>query len=83
MGILISLVATVIIVGIFSALGLQLLGEIRDDMTASSAEYNATKEAIAGVAKVPAKLGLFVTIGVITIFITMLLGIFAYTKMKA
>jgi hypothetical protein len=40
---------TFVVLGITIAFGLQVMGDVQGDMTASSAEYNATANAIEGV----------------------------------
>ena len=72
MGDLKNIVIVVVTVGLVAAFGLQIMGDIQDDMTASSAEYNATGQGITAVAKVPAKLGTIVTVllaGIIIFFL--------------
>jgi len=47
---------TLVVLGIGLAYGLQVMGDVQDDMTTNSEEYNATGSAIEGVAKIPEKL---------------------------
>ena len=49
------------------------LVETRDDFTAASSEYNATQSGITALEKIPAKMGLVVTIFMIVIIITALM----------
>ena len=53
---------TIIVLAIGLAYGLNVMGDVRDDMTVGSAEYNATGDGISAVAKIPQKLGLIVTV---------------------
>jgi hypothetical protein len=48
------------------------MGDVKSDMTADSAEYNATGNAITGVAKLPEKFPLIVTVVVAAILIGIL-----------
>jgi hypothetical protein len=63
---------TIIVLGIGLAYGLNVMGDVRDDMTVDTAEYNASKDAIAAVAKIPAKLGLIVTVVIASVIIGIL-----------
>lgn len=63
---------TLVVLGIGIAYGLDVLGDVRDDMTAGTAERNATVDTITGVAKLPAKLPLIVTVIVAAIIIGIL-----------
>ena len=67
---------TVVIVAVVAVLGLQLLGDQQDDLTANSAEYNATAEGIDAVAKIPAKLPMIVGVIVLVIVIVILIASF-------
>lgn len=80
MEVLLGFGLTIVVLGIVYAVGLQILGETQDDMTAASAEYNATTDTIEAVAKVPTKLGLIVTVVVAAILIGILIT-FLYYKM--
>ena len=53
---------TILVLGIALAYGLQVMGDIQGDMTASSVEANATGKAIEAVAKIPDRLPLIVTV---------------------
>ena len=64
---------TIVVTGIGVAYGLNVMGDVRDDMTANSAEYNATQDAIDGVSKLPAKLPLIVNVIVAAIIIGILI----------
>jgi len=63
---------TLVVAGIGIAYGLQVMGDVRDDMAAGSQERNATVDAITGVAKLPAKLPMIVTVIVAAIIIGIL-----------
>ena len=60
---------TIVVLGIALAYGLQVMGDVQDDMTADSLEYNATTDALTGVAKIPSKLPLIVTVIVAAVII--------------
>ena len=47
-----------VVAAIVIAVGLNILGETQDEFTANTAEYNATADAIEGVAKLSGKLPL-------------------------
>ena len=61
-----------VVAGIGIAYGLQVMGEIKTDMTTDSMEYNATTNAIDGVAKFPEKFGTIATIVIAAIVIMIL-----------
>lgn len=67
---------TLVVLSIVLAYGLQVQGEVRDDMTSGSAEYNATQDGIEAVAKLPEKLGTIVTIIVAAVIIGILIRYF-------
>ena len=71
-GDILPLALTIVVAGIGLAYGLSVLGDVKTDQTANSAEYNATGETITAVAKFPAKLGLIVTVIVAAILIGIL-----------
>jgi len=71
---------TVVVVAMVSVLGLQLLGDTQDDLTANSAEYNATDDAIDGVAKIPAKLPLIV--GAVVLVVTITIIVIAFRSVQ-
>jgi non-ribosomal peptide synthetase component F len=63
---------TIVVTGIGLAYGLDVMGDVKADMTVASAEYNATGDAITGVAKLPEKLPLIVNVIVAAIIIGIL-----------
>jgi len=63
---------TFVIAGLGIAYGLQAMGEAKSDMTVNSSEYNATGQAITGIAKFPEKFGTLITIVVAAIIIMIL-----------
>jgi hypothetical protein len=63
---------TLVVLGIGLAYGLNVMGDVQDDMTADSAEYNATGFAIDGVATIPEKLPLIATVIVAAVIIGIL-----------
>jgi len=71
-GDLLPLSLTIVVAGIGMAYGLSVLADVRDDMTATTAEYNATADTITAVAKFPSKLGLIVTVIVAAVLIGIL-----------
>lgn len=73
---LVPIGVTLVVVGIVLAFGLQVLGDVKSDMTANSAEFNATGKAIEGVGKLPDKLPLIATVVVAVIIIGILLKYF-------
>jgi len=60
------------VLGIGLAYGLQVMGDVQDDMTSNSHEYNATENAIQGVAKIPEKLPTIATVIVAAVIIGIL-----------
>ena len=63
---------TFVVLGIGLAYGLNVMGDVRGDMTTGSAEYNATSNAILGVSKIPEKMPLIATVVVAAIIIGIL-----------
>lgn len=63
---------TLVVLGIGLAYGLQVMGDVKTDMTVDSVEYNATGEALEGVAKIPNKLPTIATIVVAAVIIGIL-----------
>jgi len=78
---LLGIAMTLVVLGIGIGYGLQVMGEIKDDMAVNSYEANATQSAIEGVAKIPEKLPTIATVIVasviIGILVTYLWGRFA------
>ena len=64
---------TFIVLGIGLAYGLSVMSDVRDDMTDGSKSELAANQTIDAVAKIPAKLGLIVTIVVAVIIIGLLI----------
>ena len=62
-----------VVTGIGVAYGLNVMGSVKADMTASSFEANATQDAIEGVAKLPEKMPLIVNVIVAAIIIGILI----------
>jgi len=60
---------TFVVLGIALAYGLNVMGDVKGDMTVDSMEYNATNHAIEGVAKIPEKLPLIATVVVAAVII--------------
>ena len=63
---------TLVVLGIGLAYGLQVMGDVQSDMTAGSAERNATGKAIEGVAKLPNKMPTIATVIVASVIIGIL-----------
>lgn len=63
---------TFVVLGIGLAYGLEVMGDVQDDMTTDSAEYNATSDAIAGVSKFPEKMEMIATVIIAAIIIGIL-----------
>jgi len=64
---------TLVVLGIGLAYGLSVVADIRDDFTTGTAEYNASRDTVTAIAKIPDKLGLIVTIIVAAVIIGILL----------
>ena len=79
---LLAVAMTFIVIGVGTAYGLQVMGEIKADMTPSSAEANATQDAIDGIAKIPEKLPTLATIimAVVMLGAIVMLGMYAYKR---
>lgn len=71
-GDILTLALIIVVAGIGIAFGLQMLGDIQGDMTASSAEYNATGLAIDGVSVFAEKLPLISLVVVAAVLIGIL-----------
>ena len=65
---------TLVVLGIGIAYGLQVMGDVQDDMTANSWEYNGTENALEGVAQLPEKLPTIVSVIVAAIIIGILIN---------
>jgi len=63
---------TMVVLGIGLAYGLEVMGDVRDDMTNQTMEWNATEDAIAGVSKIPEKLPTIATVVVAAVIIGIL-----------
>ena len=63
---------TLVVLGIGLAYGLEVMGDVRDDMTGNTSEYNATQDAIKGVAKIPEKMPTIATVIVAAVIIGIL-----------
>lgn len=63
---------TLVIAGIGITFGLDVMEDVQGDMTVNSVAYNATGQAIDGVAKIPDKMGLIATVVVAAIIIGVL-----------
>ncbi len=74
---LVGLGLGVVVLGIILAVGAQILGETRDDLTVDSAEYNITVEQIENVSAVSGKVGIIITVAVLGIILAVLIGVVA------
>lgn len=72
-GDLLGIGMTLVVLGIGLAYGLQVMSDVKGDMTANSAEYNATGSAIEGVAKIPEKLPTIATVIVAAVILGILI----------
>lgn len=72
-GDLLPIALTFVVTGIAIAYGLQVMGDVKGDMTLDSLEYNATTQAQGAVAKIPSKMGLLVTVVIAAIVIMVLI----------
>jgi hypothetical protein len=63
---------TLVVLTIGLAYGLQVLGDVKSDMTENSVESNATGEGIEGLAKIPNKLPMIVTVIIAAVVIGIL-----------
>jgi len=63
---------TLVVLGIGLSYGLNVMEDVKTDMTAGTAARNATEDAITGVAKLPEKMGLIATVIVAAIIIGIL-----------
>jgi len=71
-GDILPLAMVIVVAGIGIAFGLNVTGDVQDDMTVDSAEYNATSDTIVAVGKFSSKLGIIVTVIVAAILIGIL-----------
>lgn len=71
-----GIIITFVIVAVVAVLGLQLLSDQQDDLTANTTEYNATVDAIEGVSKFPEKLPMIAGVFVLAIIIGVLGSLF-------
>jgi len=63
---------TFVVLGIGLTYGLNVMGDVKSDMTSDTYEYNASTDAIKGVAKIPEKMPLIATVIVASIIIGIL-----------
>ncbi len=75
---LIPFALTLIVTGIIIAFGLQVQGDVKDDFTVDTLEYNATVSAQEGVSNLADKMPTIGLIGAIVVVISLLIGGFAY-----
>jgi len=70
---LLPIALTLVVLGIALSYGLNVVADVRDTFTVNTSEYNATRDTVVAVAKIPDKLGLIVTIIVAAVIIGILL----------
>ena len=73
-----NIAITLVVVGIVFAIGLQIVSDTGDDMTANSAEQNATEETVEGMAKVTGKLPLIGTVVAAVVVLGLVIGGLAF-----
>ena len=71
-GDILPIALTLVVAGIGLAYGLNVMGSVKGTMTVNSSEYNATGQAITGIAKIPENFTLIATIVVAAILIGIL-----------
>ena len=71
-----AIALVIALTGLIAAFTLQIMGDVQDDMTPASAEYNATSEGIDAVGTIPEKLPIIVTVVVAAIIIGVLVSYF-------
>ena len=71
-----SVAMIIVVVALVAAFGMQIMGDIQEDMTTNSAEYNATGDGISAVGKISDKLGTIVIVVVAAIIIGLLIAYF-------
>jgi Na+-transporting methylmalonyl-CoA/oxaloacetate decarboxylase gamma subunit len=72
-GELLGIGMTFVVLGVGLAYGLQVMGDVKTDMTANSAEYNATASAVTGVSKIPEKLPTIATVVIASVILGILM----------
>lgn len=80
LGQMVPTIITFVIVAVAAVLGLQLLADQQADLTADSAEYNATTDAIEGVSKFPEKLPMIAGVLVLVLVISILIAAFQFRR---
>jgi len=63
---------TIVVLGIGLGYGLNVLSDVKSDMTSGTDEWNAVNDTVLGVSKLPAKLPLIVTVIVAAVIIGLL-----------
>lgn len=63
---------SIVVLAIGLAFGMNILSDVKTDFTVSSVEYNATAQGITAIAKIPAKLGIIVTVIIAAVLIGIL-----------
>lgn len=86
LGALLTVVIIFVIAGLLAVFSLDILEDTRDDMTANGAAYNASDDAIDGVAKIPDKMPTLGNVVIAAIIIGVLLaafgGFIAYKNLR-
>lgn len=76
LGSLLTVVIIFVIAGLLAVFSLDILEDTQDDMTEDGAAYNASSEAISGIAKIPEKLPTLGNVVIAAIIIGVLLAAF-------
>lgn len=76
LGSLLSVVLIFVVAGLLAVFSLDILEDTRGDMTTNGAAYNATNDAIDGVAKIPDKMPTLGNVVIAAIIIGVLLAAF-------
>ena len=69
-----GLIWTVVLAGLFLAIGLLILGKFQAKMTNASAEYNATGDIITELSDAPTYIGIILIVGLLAVVIAYLAG---------
>lgn len=69
---ILPIVLVLVVAGVGAAFSLQVVGDIKADMTAGSAEANATQDTIDGIGKLTAKFGIIGSVAAAAIILGIL-----------
>ena len=82
LGSLIGIGVTLVVAAIVLIFGIDVLADIRDDFTSGTSERNASEDAITGIAKLPEKYPILVSVIVAALIIGILMTAFAVRGMS-